>query len=651
MNILIPHNWLLEQLNTSASPEEIQRLLSLSGPSVERIYDKDGDKVYDIEVTTNRVDSMSVRGIAREAAIILTQAGQSANLKDFNMENVDLSVSEELPLPKISNDPNLCKRITCVVLRDVKRTPTPEWMAKRLDQTDMNIHDSVIDITNYVTHELGHPCHAFDYDKVMKHGGEIIVAEAKKGEKFVTLDWNEFETLGGEIVFKSKNGEIIDLPSIKGTANTSVDDETKNILLLLESIKAEKVRYASMSHAIRTTAAQLVEKNVDPHLIMPTLKFGIKLYQELCEAKVASQIFDEFPGESAPEKVTVTLDKIRTYLGIDLPADESQKILRSLGCEVEIIDEGKSLAVTPPTFRPDIKIPADVIEEIARIYGYHNLPSVIMSTPIPLEAPTNVNFYLENRIKHFLSAIGWQEIYSYSMVSEEVARRSGYELDQHIKISNPLTDDRIYMRRSLAPSLLEVIEANPLEKELSVFEIANVYEPTSSNQLPTETTHLTLVSTRDYRQVRGEVESLLNQFFIPKIEISGSGEITSADTKIGTANTLEKSIIFDFVMEDLVSVARTHPTYQPIPKTAFIFHDMTFELGEGIAIGKVITVIEETSPYITKVSLKDQYNDNFTFSIEYHDEGKNLSSSDVEPIRKLLIENVRGQFSAMLVGE
>ncbi|NCN87592.1 MAG: phenylalanine--tRNA ligase subunit beta [Candidatus Pacebacteria bacterium] len=648
MNILIPHQWLLEHLDTNVSPEELQRTVSLSGPSIERIYDIEGDRVYDIEVTTNRVDSMSIRGIARESAVILNQFGHQAKLKELNSQEVTKS-DESLPLPKIVNDPKLSKRITCVILKDVKRTPTPEWMAKRLIQTEMNVHDSVIDITNYITHELGHPCHAFDYDKVMNTGGEIIVTEANKGETFKTLDGNQFETFGGEVVFKNGQGEIIDLPSIKGTINTSIDASTKNVLLLLESIIAPKVRFASMSHAIRTTAAQLMEKNVDPNLITPTLEFGVKLYKELCNAKVASEVYDDFPGKITPKTVSVTLQKISDYLGLSLEGSTVQKILENLGCDVSIDDQ--TINVTPPTFRPDLLMGADIIEEIARIYGYHNLPSVLMDTKIPLDKPKETNFAIENKIKRFLSAIGWQEIYSYSMVSQEIALQSGYKIDDHLKLQNPLTDDRVYMRRSLVPSLSEIIAMNPLEKALSVFEISNVYHPQGDNKLPNEDLHLTLVSSRDYRQVRGDFEVMLKQLFIDQYNIDEDGEITINKEKIGSVLADKSLICFDLEFKLLLKHAKTHPTYQPIPKTSFINEDMTFTIQEDISLGKVLKEIEEQSPLITQVTLKDQYKENYTFNIEYHDPTKNISGVEVEPIRILVSKVVEDKFNAQLIGQ
>lgn len=648
MNILIPHKWLLEHLETNVSPEELQRIVSLSGPSIERIYEIEGDHVYDIEVTTNRVDSMSIRGIAREAAVILNQAGQTANLKDIKLSKITQDTKNTLPLPKIVNDPKISKRITCVILEGVERTPTPNWMAKRLLQTEMNVHDSVIDITNYITHELGHPCHAFDYDKVMRSGGEIIVTEASKGEKFSTLDGNEFETIGGEVVFKNGKGEIIDLPSIKGTANTSIDDSTKNVLLLLESIIAPKVRFASMSHAIRTTAAQLMEKNVDPNLITPTLEFGVKLYKELCNAQVASEVYDEFPGKVTPEKVTVPLARIKDYLGISLKKETIVKILEDLGCQVEISDD--EIVSIPPTFRPDLTMDADIIEEIARIYGYHNLPSVLMDTQIPLVKPQGINFGVENKIKRFLAAIGWQEIYSYSMVSEEIALQSGHDLDDHLKLQNPLTDDRVYLRRSIIPSLLEVIDNNSSEKSLSVFEIANTYQPIEGD-LPQEQLHLAMVSTNDYRTVRGDFEALLSQLYVTNLEINKDGKVMVEEKTIGQVSSHSGKFSIDINFAKLLENVKTHPTYQPIPKTSIIHEDLTFTINEEASVGKIIKIIEEQSPLIMSVKLKDQYKQNYTFGIEYHDPTVNLSGEEVEPIRRKINDILEKKYQAKLVGK
>ena len=657
MNILIPHKWLLEHLNTKATPKKIQECLSLCGPSVERIYDINGDKVYDIEITTNRVDSMSVRGVAREAAVILKQFGIDAKLKNLNLPSVSKPKdSEVLPLPKVVNNPKICKRITAVILKNTQQNPTPKWMAERLEQIETNVHNSVIDITNYITHELGHPCHAFDYDKVMATGGVIIVKEAKEGKKFVTLDGEEYITVGGEIVFENEKGEIIDLPAIKGTANTSIDDNTKNVFLWLETLDAKKVRATSMAHAIRTVAAQLEEKNVDPHLSEIVLLRGIELYQDLTGATVASEIYNYFPGNVQVESIKITAKRIEDYLGIKLTDSKVKQILTDLGCQVEVQKNSKNhsvFIVTPATFRGDMRIPADIIEEIARIYGYHNLPSVVMPTRIPTSYPKDTDFNLENRCKHYLVNIGYQELYSYSMVSEELAIQSGYSLEQHLKLANPLVENNVYLRRSLVPSLIEAIENNKLRKELSVFEFASVYHP-QKNELPDEELHLSLVSSKKLREVKSDLESLLGQVYIKasiKQTEEQSAEIICENKKIGEIKIVDKLTVIDIIWNKLLSVAKHHPTYTPVPKTAVIIEDLTFTLKEKTAIGPIIEAIVKVNEYIKQVELKGVYKNNFTFTITYLNPKENISNEDVDPIRRKVVNLVENEFKGKLVGE
>ncbi len=659
MNILIPHHWLLDHLETEASHDDIQRLLSLSGPSVERVEERAGDQVYDIEVTTNRVDSMSVRGIAREAAVILQQADVPAKLKPKPAENIEIkpSIDPPLPLPKITNHPQLNQRMICVVLANIKRNPTPEWMARRLQQVEMNVHDAAIDITNYVTHELGHPCHAFDYDKVMEQGGEIIITEAAAGEKFITLDGESFITVGGEVVFKNPAGSIIDLPSIKGTANTSVNEKTTNILLLMESIDAQKVRFASMTHAIRTVAAQLMEKKVDPYLAEDVLKRTVQLYQELCAAQIGSPVYDDFPLPPQPAKITLTTHKINAYLGLDLPKDQITHILADLGCVVEWQDD-QTLSVTPPTYRADLVLAVDVIEELARIYGYHNLPSKLMDTPIPTNRPTEMRFEIEHRVKEMLADLGWQELYTYSMVSADLATQSGHPLTDHLKLANPLTDDRVYLRRSLVPSLLEVMDQHPDRKQLELFELAHVYHP-QAGELPKQEFHLTLVCNLPYRELRGEIEAFLRRFFVDQITIKQTSDLAadlligndSGTNLVGTIKILPQSrIAVEINFSKLLPHLKTHPHYQPISKGEALKEDLTFQLPPKTALGKVMQTIITADAKVTAVELKDIYEHNFTFEITFNDPHRSLSSAEIQPLRQKIIDTVTQQFQAKLIG-
>lgn len=680
MNILIPDQWLREHLQSEATPNEIQRYLSLCGPSVEKIEEKelsDGSKdaVYDIEITTNRVDSMSVRGIAREASTILKRFGLKAKLKDFKSQSITPDKTQQLPLPEIIYQSEDVKRVLAVVLDQIEHLASPKYMQQRLENVDIGVHEAAIDITNYVTHELGHPCHAFDYDKIMALGGKIIIREAQKGQKFVTLDGGEYQTLGGEIIFTNPKGEIIDLPAVKGTLNTAVDNQTKRILFWIESLDAKKVRFASMSHAIRTVAAQLNEKNVDPHLALMTMEYGVSLFRQHCHAKVASTLYDYFPNKKEQRPIKVPLSMIDNYLGIELSMAKIRQILTDLDFVVSIKTGEKKIdrivTIQAPTFRQDIEIKADIIEEIARIYGYHNLPSCLMTGPIPTKLPED-DFSLENKAKNFLANIGWQEIYSYSLVGDEELAQSTFKKTEHLKLANPLKAETSYLRRSLLPSLQAVMKKNPQENSLSLFELAFTYQP-KANDLPEQNLQLALLSNRSYRQVKGDLYALFEKLYLFnedfKLEINelGKSEIDRdifkqfAQLKIKDGRKKEllgqlviypnQTVGLELNWQLLSRFAHKHPSYQRILHTAVISEDLTFTLPSQARVGDLIESILKLDQQIKSVELTSIYHQNFSFKVNYQDDKQNIDGLTVEKIRKKLIEMAKHDYQAALVGQ
>ncbi|MFZ1721084.1 MAG: phenylalanine--tRNA ligase subunit beta, partial [Microgenomates group bacterium] len=546
----------------------------------------------------------------------------------------------------------------------VERTPTPPWMAERLIQIGQNVHDSVIDITNYITHDLGHPCHAFDYDKIMNLGGEIIVKQAVANQPFTTLDGESYNTVGGEIIFTNPQGAIIDLPAIKGTANTSISESTARVLLWIESLDPKLVRTASMTHAIRTVAAQLNEKNVDPHLADSLLESGVHLYATLCNAQVASEVYDDFPGQEIPSVVVVSDKKIQQYLGISLSPKVISEILETLGCKVSSNPETETYTIHPPTFRPDLTIPADIIEEIARIYGYHNLPSVLMDTKIPTSYPENTNFTLEHLTKQFLAIVGFQELFTYSLVSEDIAKQSGYDITDHLKLQNPLTEDREYLRLSLIPSLAEVISQNPREG-LSVFELANTYHPTKNN-LPTEELQLTFVSKKSYGEAKGVVEALFDKLFITNwtikptdshpclhqsAQIIALQSANKSQAVLGTIGVLKNGwFAAELQWKSILLASHTHPRYEPIAKTSPIFEDYTFEIPERTYVGEILKTARSLDPVISQISVLDRYQDTITVRVTYHNPNQPISSEGIEPLRKKLVSEIEKTYNASLKG-
>lgn len=672
MNILIPHKWLLEHLKTKAKPTQIQEYLSLSGPSVENIQEIKGDDTYDIEITTNRPDSLSVRGVAREAAVILSRYNLPSELKELKLNDDIKLETDELALPKINNNQAHCQRIMCVVLDKVKNKTTPKWMAERLEQAGFQTHGSIIDITNYVTHDLGHPCHAFDYDKIMELGGVINVEEARANQSFVTLDGESRETVGGEIIFTNSVGTIIDLPAIIGTANSSVDKNTKRVLLWLEDLDNNKVRYASMAHAIRTIAAQLNEKELDPYLGKKTLLRAIGLYQEVTNAKVASKIYDQFAEPPALKPIKLNYKKLVSYLGFEIEIDQITQILQELGCEVKLNIKTKKnqetlFIITPPSFRRDLLIEVDIIEEIARIYGYQNIPSKLMEGPLPLNHPENNRFELEEKIRQFLANIGWQELYSVSLIGDELVKQSGLEQEDHLELKNPLLAENKYLRRSLIPSINEAVSQNSQVDQLSMFELAAVYLP-QKGELPKERMTLGMVSTKSYRKVRGDLESLLEHLYINKVKINqelqkeieesnklvqqGTVTIKDGNDILGKVMILEDhKIALELDLAILTELAKKHPTYHPLLNTSPIIEDLTFSLPLDTQVGKVLEIIESSDPLVKEAALIDNYQQNYSFRITYQHPEENLSNELVTPIRQKIVQLVEKEIQAKLVGK
>lgn len=653
MNIKVPYTWLKNHLSTAVKAEEFQRLVSLSGPSVERIETVRNEPVLDVEVTTNRMDTASIRGIAREGAVILNHAGKRSRLVDVPKyvpkTNEIVHNNKEFPI-RISVDHKLCPRVTAVIM-SVKTNHSPSWLSTKLEQVDIRSLNNLIDITNYVMMEIGQPTHVFDADRL---GSVLNIRASKKGEKLTTLDGKTHGLVGGDIVADNGKGALVDLIAIMGTANSVVTENTKRILFFIEHADPTRIRKTSMGLAIRTQAAQLNEKQLDPNLVMDAMLRGIHLFQEIADGELESPILDLYPRPVENTIITLPLAKVRTYLGIEIPEKTQISILEQLGCSVRV-EEG-ALIVTIPTLRPDLTIPVDLIEEIARIYGYHNLPSVLMDTPIPTQYPEETNFAKEHEIKLFLAALGWQEIYTYSTVSAKLSTQSGYAVKDHVKIQNPLNDDHVYLRRSLIPSHEEIIHQNRHLPSMSVFELAHTYTPRWHN-IPEEKLHLTLTSTQPFLTVKGYAEAVLAKLYILPESVAytrtadTSAKIVIDGHEAGTVMLLPSGhTAVDFVWPVLLAAARRNPQYVPISQFTPIIEDMTLTLPEKTEVARVLQSMKAVEKALLSIEVKGVYKQNVTFTLKYGFPDKQIASEDVAPMRKRIAETVQKHHRAQFVG-
>jgi len=641
MDIKIPHSWLKDHLDTKAQPAKIGECLALCGPSFERLHKVQGDFVYDIEITTNRMDTASVRGIAREAAAILPQFGIPAKLKEFNPK-LPQKTTGKLTNLIIKTDPKLNKRVMAVVIDNVtSTTKSPAWIKDRLELSGVRSLNLLVDITNYVMLEVGHPTHVFDLDKLTDN--TLNFRLSKKGEHTTSFDGKTYSLPGNDIVIENKKGEIIDLPGIIGTKNSVVNKETKRIVFFLDNNDPLLMRKTSLSLGIRTMAVQLNEKNVDPQLGDIAMARGIELYTKLAQGKVVSKVYDFYHIKYKEKKLTVSQDFINQRLGIEISNEKIKNILSSLEFFVNI--KNNNFEISIPSFRQnDVMIPEDIVEEIARIYGYHNIPSTLMATPIPSDHDSSL-FDFEKSIKLHLKATGACEIYTTSLVSKEEAGENA------LRVKNPLGGDTEYLRTTLYHTTIRSVLLNKgIKDKLHLFEVANVYIP-QRNNLPKEI--MTLAggfANFSYREAKGIIESLLEVLHIdPLFESIGQGiVIKSKNDVLGKFIKSGVNYYYEFDTEALRKYAKQYVPFKSLPKYPAQIEDITAVLSDNVLVGELISKAKKLDSLISEIELIDIYKDSFTFRIWYQHPEKTLTDKEVEKVRLKITKFIEKEFKGLI---
>ncbi len=651
MNIKIVDSWLREYLKTKATATKIAEVLSLTSVSVERLEKINNDYVYDIEVTTNRPDVMSVIGLSREAAAALTQCGIDATLIPYTPK----PQHEKVEHPEtifIKNNPTLVDRI-CAVVMEVEKKDSPPIIKTRLEESGIRSLNNLIDVTNYVMREIGHPTHVFDYDRLHNH--TLLIRKSKKGEKIVTLDKKEHLLLGDDIVADNGTGEIIDLLGVMGTANSVVTDNTKRILFFIDSNKPNYIRKTSMHLSIRSEAAVLNEKGIDPTLAMTALLRGIELYKKTANGKIVSQIIDIYPNKVKPKTISISLEKIQKTLGVPITLPTVLTILKNVGFETSVKNTTISLLV--PSWRAnDVTIAEDICEEVARLYGYHQIPSLLPPlTKVEHYSIDKNSFYWEKRVKDALKYWGFTESYTYSLVSESLLDGP---INEAVTLANPLSEDMMYLRKTLVPSLLQTIEENKTRETIKIFEIANVYKKTNDSSLPNEIPMLAGVIKKQnisFFEVKGIVEQLLRDVGIKNVEFKrkdAGGEkinILLGTKEIGEIEILDENIVdFELNFLEILLHANLKKVYNPLPKFPPIIEDVRITIGKEIPYADIVTLIKKESSLVVDVSLLDIFEDKKTFRITYQNPNQNLTDKDVTTERNRIHQALEKKLHAKI---
>jgi len=651
MEILIPDSWLRVFLETAATPKQIMDFLSLCGPSVEKTEKIENEIVYLIEITTNRVDTASIYGIAREAYAILPRFGIKTRLQSIEIKT-DRKKSEVVDYIQPIVDFNLCPRFSCILIKDVKIKNSPGWMQKRLKEAGMRPINNIVDISNYIMQELGQPVHTFDYDKISR--GKMILRKSKKGERITTLDGKEHILPGEDIIIEDGEGRLIDLAGIMGGLNSAVDKNTKNVLLFVQNYNPSNIRRTSMALAHRTQAAALFEKGVDPELVSLAIKRGIDLFVDLCDGHPADKILDLYPEPFKGKVVRTNINFINRILGKSIPNKEISNILNSLGFETKWLKD--DLEISVPSWRSrDIDIAEDIVEEIARIYGYFNLPSEIMTGKIP-EKTDDYIFDFEYKLKQLLSGWGGCEIYTLSLVSKKDAN---FGNGQPLRIKNPLGKETEYLRTSLAPSLIAAAKLNSSErKPFHLFEVGNVYLEIRNN-LPEERLKIAGVFVNyAWRQAKGIIEAFLDKlninivfeiknspFFYPNSRLS----IKYKNIELGIFGKLDENLIYyEFDLDLLRKFSKPFKKFKPLPKYPPQIEDLSLIFPAGLLTGNVIEEIKNSDKQIKAVELIDIYENVKTFRITYQNSNKTLTDKEIREIREGFLKKIQNKFKVKI---
>lgn len=644
MNILIPHSWLLEFLDTKAKPEEIGRLLSLSGPSVEAVTRQGNDWVYDIEVTTNRIDMYSVLGIAREAAVILKRNGYSALLRFSLFGEKVRPYAAEVDYLKVKVDKQLCPRFAAVLVENVKVAPSSKDVQDKLTLAGHRPINNIVDISNYLMHAYGQPVHVFDYDLI--GGPKMILRESRKGEKITTLDGKMFSLPGGDIVIEDGKGRIIDLCGIMGGANSAVSEKTKNVLLFVQKYDPKRIRKTSLKLQQRTAAAQIFEKDPDIEAVLPVLTKGVSLMSKWADGKTRKQVLDIYEKGPAAEAINLPWELMDTYLNHQIKHEEAAEILTNLGFTVSSSRAGIS-ASAPSWLASGINASVDLIEEIARIWGYGKFESLIPEGKIPLTDPGQ-KLQLESEAKKLAAHLGYVELYTTPLVSVKDVEMLADKNDS-LKLVNPLSDEWVYLRTSLWPGLITAMKQNEPLLPVSLFELAPVFLKRGTNDLPEEKLRLALATHRPADVILGHLRAMAKEWGIDvRVDMAEvdnlaggkSGVVYSNKQTLGIIGQVSAEVMAGYGLRqpvwiadldfDLVKkLAANTVSLQLPPKFSAIFEDITLILPPKTMLGRIIEAIRKKSRQIRSIKIIDRWEDRITLRLEFNSDNKQLTQSEV----------------------
>jgi len=677
-------------------------LLDDDAPVGTPLVDYIGDAVLEVKINPNMARNANVYGLARELAAML---GRELRPQPKLYEGAQAGNFASIEI----TDPTLNPRFVLGLVRDVEIRPSPYWVQRRLRLAGVRPISNIVDATNYAMLELGEPLHAFDYDILVERVSnslnkpKIITRAAKDGEKLVTLD-NVERTLSSMNVLVCDEKGSLSLAGVMGGAESEVSDKTKTILLEGAAWNFINIRRTAKQHNLPSEASFRFSRGVHPALAETGVRRGLQLMAEWSGGKIEAGLVDNYPLPPKESVVEISTRDVKRILGIELSAQEIASLLERLEFKCELNTDDRSLiTVTTPPYRLDIGEGvvgvADLMEEVARIYGVERIPETRLADPLPPQVGNPI-FEWDERVRDILVRLGLQEVVSYRMTSPEREGRLAAH-DEYARIANPITPDRNVLRRSLLASTLEAAEKNVRAESLELFEIGPIFEPVK-NDLPCELPRLAVVMTGlraatswdvkdspalDFFDLKGRIELLLaglrfvDVTYAPTDSVAHTPTSLSASLHPGKAAQVKVSgqvvgvfgelhpltkekyevgarpvLVAEFDIETLRSLS---PAYGIVPVAEFppVYEDIAVIVDESVAASRVEGLIRQTGGRsVSAVRLFDVYRDekigvnkkSLAYSLTYQAPDKTMTDAEAAAIRNKIVKRLEHEVSAKL---
>jgi phenylalanyl-tRNA synthetase beta chain len=656
------------------------------------------DVVFEVGVTPNRPDCLSHLGIAREIASVL---GKKLKLPQINLKESKDVISKSAKV--IIRDKENCPRYTARVIMGIKVSHSPEWLQKYLSAVGIRPINNIVDITNFVLMETGHPLHAFDYDKLTGH--TIIVRRALNGEHFITLDGKGRELKSGMLLICDAEKPIA-LAGVMGGLNSEISNSTVNLLIESAYFNPQSIRKTSKLLGLSSNASQRFERGADPNNTGDALNRAVQLISEISGGKVLKRQIDVYPKKIKSVNIGVNLTTVNNLLGTSLTSSKVVKLLSKIDLKAKNYKKKKAkseeIIIEVPTFRPDIEREIDVIEEVARLFGYDNIETKNKS--LIQFSTESQKIEIKDSISNFLVGKGFSEIVTNSLQKMEFVSSlwlpEGRTVDDVVKIQNPISRDMAALRTSLIPSMLEVIRHNiyQQQKNLNLFEFGNVYirNGTINNEdfVPgyfekeiliigktglSEHPYWTKKDQKsDIFDIKGIVEDIFSKIlldkykFIPypvsKALLDEALNIEIDNIVLGCIGKVHKEILKTFDIEQDVIIAEldtmelskfisNKTKYQPLPVFPMMARDLAFMVDNNIPVSELTDVIKSVGGKLLKsVELFDQYSGDqvekikksCAFTLQFLSEERTLTENEIEQATNRIVHELNQKFNAVL---